>query len=153
VLNRRSLLHIVGDERARTDRSGSPTSVAIFDLDHFKMLNDTYGHLAGDRALRLFADEVSKLTRSTDRFGRYGGEEFLMVLTDTDVEKAEIAVERIRTGLTKVEWGTVAPGIGVTFSAGIATYRPGESTEQLLARADLGLYGAKHAGRNCTRAG
>jgi diguanylate cyclase (GGDEF)-like protein len=153
VLNRRSLLHILSDERARTDRSGSPTSVAIFDLDHFKRLNDTYGHPVGDRALRLFAQQIDKLSRRTDRFGRYGGEEFLVVMTDTDLEKAEIAVQRLRDGLAAVDWSVVAPGYQLTFSAGIATYRSGESPEQLLERADQGLYGAKHAGRNCTRAG
>jgi diguanylate cyclase (GGDEF)-like protein len=153
VLNRRSLLHILRDETARTDRSGSPISVAIFDLDKFKSINDTLGHLAGDRALRLFAEATQALTRNTDRFGRYGGEEFLMIFTDTDIEKAEVAVERIRQGVAQVDWSVVAPNFKLTFSAGIASYRAGETQEQLLGRADAGLYGAKDAGRNCTRAG
>ncbi len=153
VLNRRSLLRILDDEQAHSDRNSTPTSVAIFDLDRFKVLNDTLGHLAGDRALHLFASSVQQHTRSTDRFGRYGGEEFLMIFTNTDTEKAEVAIERIRASLTSVDWSPVAPGFNLTFSAGVASYHPGETPQQLLSRADQGLYGAKHAGRNCTRAG
>jgi diguanylate cyclase len=157
VLNRRSLLRILGEEQARTDRGGSTTSVAIFDLDHFKVLNDTLGHPAGDKALQLFAASVQNLTRTTDFFGRYGGEEFLMILTDPepdpDLKKAERAVERIRAGLAGVDWSGVAPGFKLTYSAGVASYRLGETAQQLLSRADQGLYAAKNDGRNCTRIG
>lgn len=155
VLNRRSLMRILAEEQARSDRSGTSTCVAIFDLDHFKRLNDSLGHPAGDRALQLFASSVQLLTRNTDRFGRYGGEEFLMIFTDphpdADGRKAELAVERIRAGLEGVDWSVVAPGFKLTFSAGVASYRTGETAQELLSRADQGLYMAKDDGRNCTR--
>ena len=152
VLNRRRLLQILGEELAHTDRSSTPVSVALFDLDHFKAVNDTLGHLTGDQVLKQFAAAVQAQARSTDRFGRYGGEEFLLILTGVDLAQAELAVERTRNALTEIDWGSVAPGLRITFSAGIATYRENESPELLLGRADLGLYSAKHAGRNCTRA-
>ncbi|HET7794252.1 MAG TPA: GGDEF domain-containing protein [Rhizobacter sp.] len=152
VLNRRRLLQILDEERAHTDRSGAPVSVALFDLDHFKAINDTLGHLTGDQVLKQFAAAVQAQARTTDRFGRYGGEEFLLILTGADGAQAEQAVERTRNALSLVDWGAIAPGLRVTFSAGVATYRDQESPELLLGRADLGLYQAKHDGRNCTRA-
>jgi len=152
VLNRRRLLQLLDDEMARTDRNGVPLSVALLDLDHFKAVNDTLGHLAGDQVLKQFADAVQAQARNTDRFGRYGGEEFLLILTGVDLPQAEQAIERTRNTLAKVDWNEVAPGLRITFSAGIATYRENESAELLLGRADLGLYSAKHAGRNCARA-
>ena len=152
VLNRRRLLQILAEEMAHTDRSGTPVSVALFDLDHFKAVNDTLGHMCGDQVLKQFAAAVQAQARTTDRFGRYGGEEFLLILTGADLAQAEQAVERTRQALAQVDWSVVAPGLRITFSAGIATYREKESAELLLGRADLGLYSAKHAGRNCTRA-
>lgn len=152
VLNRRRLLQILAEEMAHTDRSGTPVSVALFDLDHFKTVNDTLGHLSGDQVLKHFAAAVQAQARTTDRFGRYGGEEFLLILTGADLAQAEQAVERTRQALAQVDWSSVAPGLRITFSAGIANYREKESAELLLGRADLGLYSAKHAGRNCTRA-
>ena len=152
VLNRRRLLQILSEEMAHTDRSGTPVSVALFDLDHFKAVNDTLGHLSGDLVLKQFAAAVQAQARTTDRFGRYGGEEFLLILTGADLAQAEQAVERTRQALAQVDWSSVAPGLRITFSAGIANYREQESAELLLGRADLGLYSAKHAGRNCTRA-
>jgi diguanylate cyclase (GGDEF)-like protein len=153
ILNRRSLLEILRDEQQRADRSGAPLSVAILDLDFFKAVNDTLGHLAGDKTLKLFSAAVQQLTRGTDRFGRYGGEEFLLVLPGTAAEFAQISTERIRTALSHWDWSEVAIDFRVNFSAGISAYRPGESTEELLARADAALYRAKSAGRNCSRLG
>jgi diguanylate cyclase len=153
VLNRRRLLHILQDEMARTERNGAPVSVALFDLDHFKAVNDTLGHLAGDQVLHQFATTVQAQSRNTDRFGRYGGEEFLLILTETDPPKALLAIERIRSALALVDWQAVSPNLSVTFSAGVACYITGESAEALLNRADLGLYQAKENGRNCTRMG
>ncbi|HEX3138967.1 MAG TPA: GGDEF domain-containing protein [Rhizobacter sp.] len=152
VLNRRRLLQILADEMAHTDRSGTPVSVALLDLDHFKTVNDTLGHLTGDQVLKHFAAAVQAQARTTDRFGRYGGEEFLLILTGANLEQAELAIERTRHAVAAVDWESLAPGLRITFSAGIATYRENESAELLLSRADLGLYSAKDAGRNCTRA-
>lgn len=153
ALNRRSMLRLIAEEMDRAERTGQQFSVALFDLDRFKSINDTLGHLAGDRALKQFAATMHEHQRNTDRFGRYGGEEFLLLLPDTPSAEAAKAVERLRERLSEVAWQDVWPGLSVTFSAGLATHRPGETAEQLLARADQGLYGAKDAGRNCLRFG
>jgi diguanylate cyclase len=152
VLNRRRMMHFLGEELARHDRAGVPVSVALLDLDHFKAVNDTLGHLAGDEVLRRFATAVQRHARNTDRFGRYGGEEFLVILNDASTDAALLAIERMRTAVAAVDWGQVAPDLRITFSAGIATYNGSESVEVLLSRADLGLYEAKRCGRDCSRA-
>jgi diguanylate cyclase (GGDEF)-like protein len=152
ALNRRRLLHFLGEELARHDRNGVPVSVAMLDLDHFKAINDTLGHLAGDEVLRRFAAAVQRHARTTDRFGRYGGEEFLVILNDTSTETALHAIERMRSAVAEIDWSSISPELRVTFSAGIATYNGTESMEVLLSRADLGLYEAKRCGRNCSRA-
>ncbi|MBL0727773.1 diguanylate cyclase [Piscinibacter sp. HJYY11] len=152
ALNRRRMLHFLGEELARHDRAGVPVSVALLDLDHFKAVNDTLGHLCGDEVLRRFATAVQRHARTTDRFGRYGGEEFLILLNDTSTEASLQAVERVRAAVAKIDWSDISPELRVTFSAGIATYNGTESVEVLLGRADLGLYEAKRSGRNCSRA-
>jgi diguanylate cyclase (GGDEF)-like protein len=151
VLNRRSLLRMLGEELARADRHGSPVSVAILDLDKFKLINDALGHLAGDKVLKMFSTLVDTLARNTDRFGRYGGEEFLLILIDTSAEDAQHAIDRIRAALPSVNWSSVEPGLSPSFSAGVACYSKGETAEQLLSRADEALYVAKDEGRGCTR--
>lgn len=151
-LNRRRMLHFLGEELARHERAGVPVSVALLDLDHFKAVNDTLGHLCGDEVLRRFAAVVQRHARTTDRFGRYGGEEFLILLNDTSTEAALQAVERVRAAVAKIDWSDISPELRVSFSAGIATYNGSESVEVLLGRADLGLYEAKRCGRNCSRA-
>ena len=153
LLNRRSLLRALGEEIERAGRTGAPLSVALLDIDHFKQVNDRLGHLVGDRTLRAFADAVQSHRRGTDRFGRYGGEEFLLVLPDTRADEAVLALDRLREAVAGTDWSAVSPGLTVHFSAGIATWRDDEPLEQLLSRADSGLYGAKDAGRNCHRAG
>ncbi len=153
LLNRRSLMTILTEEQHRSDRMGSPLCVAILDLDKFKAVNDTLGHLAGDTTLKIFAQAAQHLARKTDRFGRYGGEEFLLVLTGTEAETARIPIERIRRTMREADWSTVAPGFSITFSCGIACYRPGETTEEFVKRADDALYRAKNEGRDCSRLG
>ncbi|KQV95773.1 GGDEF domain-containing protein [Rhizobacter sp. Root1221] len=151
--NRRNLLRTLDDEMARSGRGGSPLAVALLDLDHFKAVNDTRGHLVGDHALRTFATAVQTHRRPTDTFGRHGGEEFLLILPDTVIGDARHAVELLRGGVATAEWDTVSPGLRVTFSAGLVAWQPGDTAEKLLSRADHALYGAKHAGRDCLRAG
>jgi diguanylate cyclase (GGDEF)-like protein len=152
VLNRRRMMHFLGEELARHDRNGAPVSVALLDLDHFKAINDTLGHLCGDEVLRRLAAVVQRHARTTDRFGRYGGEEFLIILNDTATDAALLAVERVRSAVAKIDWSDISPELRVTFSAGVASYNGSESVELLLSRADLGLYEAKRCGRNCSRA-
>jgi diguanylate cyclase (GGDEF)-like protein len=153
LLNRRSLLAALRDEQQRADRQKTALCVGLIDLDKFKAVNDTLGHLAGDKTLKIFADTLKHHTRQTDRFGRYGGEEFLLIMTGTNPEAALIPLERMRDAAQAADWSEVAPGFSVTFSCGVACYQPGESIEALLQRADEALYRAKGDGRNCTRLG
>jgi diguanylate cyclase (GGDEF)-like protein len=149
TLNRRSVMRLLDEERQRMERTGQPFGVVLFDLDHFKQVNDGHGHLVGDETLRHFTRVVSASMRTTDRLGRYGGEEFLMLLTATaDEAAASIAAERAREGTVRHDWAAVAPGLKVTVSAGVALCRRGETAEQLLDRADQALYEAKRSGRN-----
>ncbi|WP_341676665.1 GGDEF domain-containing protein [Niveibacterium sp. SC-1] len=157
IANRRHALDALRRMKALADRFGLPLSVALIDIDHFKSVNDRFGHGTGDLALQEFAaslrdglreaDEVLPPIRSqeegTSMVARYGGEEFVILLPGADLEAACLCVERLRSAC-KVRAGTDA----LTFSSGLASYRAGESIEQLLARADRGLYGAKEGGRN-----
>lgn len=149
-LNRRSVLAALERELSRAERSGTPFCVAMIDLDHFKRVNDSYGHAAGDAVLRAFAAAVHDTMRMTDIFGRYGGEEFLMILVGAAQEAALEAVERIRATVAAHDWRAIVPDAKVTMSAGLAGFRKGESVEKLLQRADRALYQAKHGGRNRT---
>lgn len=149
VLNRRSLMARLEQERSRTQRTGTAFSVALLDLDHFKLVNDAHGHAAGDEVLRAFAATVQAAMRDTDVFGRYGGEEFLLILAAAAPAAAQVALDRIRAALAAHDWAAIAPGLALTASIGVAGLRSGETIAQLLQRADGGLYEAKRAGRNC----
>jgi diguanylate cyclase (GGDEF)-like protein len=146
--SRRSLVSRLEQERSRSERTGRPFSIAIFDLDHFKRVNDGHGHDAGDEVLKAFVKTVHARMRDTDFFGRYGGEEFLMIFTDTPPALALSAVERIRKAVQAFDWSAVAPDLKLTVSAGVAGWSPGEAVGQVLNRADNALYEAKGAGRN-----
>lgn len=148
VFNRRTLTQRLEQERSRAERTGEPLSVALMDLDHFKVVNDTHGHAVGDAVLRKFAETVQATMRETDVFGRYGGEEFLLILTATDPAAAKPALERIRAGLAAVDWGALAPGLSQTVSMGVAGFRKDETVGEALQRADTALYEAKRTGRN-----
>jgi diguanylate cyclase (GGDEF)-like protein/PAS domain S-box-containing protein len=148
VLNRRALMRVLERERARAERGAIPFSVALVDLDFFKAINDNYGHITGDKVLRRFAERAQAVLRVSDALGRYGGEEFMVILPGTAAEAAGCAVERIRKATAEMTWDDVAPGLQVTVSAGFAGFRPGEKLEQLISRADAALYNAKRAGRN-----
>ncbi|MED5621477.1 GGDEF domain-containing protein [Ideonella sp. BN130291] len=149
AFNRRRFMQMLVEERERAHRTRQVFSVAIFDLDHFKTVNDRFGHAAGDAVLKAFCALVQASLRSTDRFARYGGEEFVMLMpSTTPAEAAAVAVERIRAAAEGKDWSAILPGHAVTLSAGVATFRSDESIEELLARADAALYAAKHNGRN-----
>jgi diguanylate cyclase (GGDEF)-like protein len=154
ALNQRSVMRLLDEELGRMQRSGQPFGVAMLDIDHFKQVNDRHGHLVGDDVLRRFTIKVAAEMRGTDRLGRYGGEEFLLLLTAaTDIGSATAAVDRIRTAVAREDWDQVAFGLDLTFSAGVAMCREGDTSEQLIGRADRALYRAKREGRNCVRAG
>jgi len=148
TLNRRSLMAALERERSRAERTSAEFSIAMIDLDHFKRVNDTHGHGTGDDVLRGLAATVHDTMRATDVFGRYGGEEFLMILFGATPALALKAMERIRAVVAAKNWASIAPDLSVTLSAGIASHRKGETTEQLMHRADLALYQAKDAGRD-----
>jgi diguanylate cyclase (GGDEF)-like protein len=147
--NRRTLIERLEQERGRAERTGVPFSIALFDLDRFKQVNDSHGHAAGDEMLKAFADTVRATMRDSDVFGRYGGEEFLLILNGTAPAAARAALERIHAGLAAHDWGAIVPGATLTASIGVAGFRAGESVAQLVHRADVGMYEAKAAGRNC----
>ena len=146
--NRRCFMRLLEEEIARSARLNMPCSIALIDLDHFKRINDVHGHPTGDEVLRTLAITVFANIRAIDRFGRYGGEEFLLVLPDTAPESAAQMLNRLRTIIAELDWSAFSPGMRVTMSAGVATLRAGESSDTFLARADGALYAAKARGRN-----
>jgi diguanylate cyclase (GGDEF)-like protein len=143
LLNRRSI-----ESKARSVMlEGGTFSVAIADLDHFKDLNDTYGHEAGDRALRLFAKVMKDNLRPDDIPARYGGEEFVVLLPDTNIHEALAALERLQVALaTEIDRVTSMP---FTSSWGLTDSRSGPTFDQMMSVADAALYSAKRSGRNC----
>jgi diguanylate cyclase len=150
--NRRSILTLLGEERARFARGGPAFAVAILDLDHFKRVNDQHGHAMGDKVLRTFADTVAATLRTTDRIARFGGEEFLLLLPNAgEARLAILAAERIRCAVNEYPWKDLAPGLELTCSIGLTTSRAGEDVAGMLERADAALYRAKSDGRNRVR--
>ena len=141
-------MRMLGDEISRAHRGKTPCSISLIDLDWFKRINDAYGHPTGDEVLRTFAITVFANIRNFDRFGRYGGEEFLLMLPDTPSDIAARILDRLRAIVADLDWSAFSPGMQVTMSAGIATLRPDETPESFLARADRALYAAKARGRN-----
>lgn len=145
--NRRYILEAMDRELARIHRNKVDTlSIALLDIDHFKQINDQHGHAVGDEALQQVAQVLLSEMRKMDSVGRFGGEEFIVLLPDTPERGAEVAMERLRR---RIE-GTPGPAAGIvmTVSIGVAQYRDGDTVERLLRRADSALYSAKSAGRN-----
>ncbi len=148
ALNRRSIMKLLDDEIVRCQQNNMACSVALIDLDHFKQINDRFGHLTGDEVLRTFAISIFANIRGIDKFGRFGGEEFLLVLPETSHDSAARMLDRLRVIVETLDWSAFSEGLTVTISAGVATLRQSETSESLLARADLALYAAKERGRN-----
>lgn len=142
--NRRSIMLSASQALALSDRGRAAFGIALLDIDHFKAVNDELGHAVGDAVLKGFANAAVAQVRETDRLGRWGGEEFMLVMPASGAAAIATVVERIRAAVRT----HARPGRTVTFSAGIAMHVPGESLESLLARADSALYRAKHDGRD-----
>ncbi|MBX3622227.1 MAG: diguanylate cyclase [Rhizobacter sp.] len=154
AMNRRAVSEAAQSELQRARRSGKPFAALLMDIDHFKRVNDTHGHQAGDRALVQVAAACQAQLREIDRFGRWGGEEFVVLLPETDLEGALAAAERMRQAVQAlVVTSDSGVPIPVTLSVGVAMSgaRDDEHLEALLMRADTALYRAKHDGRNCVR--
>jgi diguanylate cyclase (GGDEF)-like protein len=148
--NRRQMLDLLNEHAQRRARGGQRFYVGVIDLDHFKEINDTHGHNAGDEALRGFAEEAMAMLRSTDAIGRWGGEEFLLILPEHGPGDPAIGVERLRAALAGSTVSESVPGLRVAFSAGLTRFRDGEPIGQAIERADHALYTAKSSGRGCT---
>lgn len=149
LYNRRRVLELLAQERDRCLRSGVGFSVAMLDIDHFKRINDCFGHPVGDAVLRDVAALMRDSLRQHDAVGRMGGEEFLLVLPGApDSGSARRVAERVCQRIESHDWSKLSPELTVTASVGLAVSGVGEPTEALLDRSDRGLYQAKHAGRN-----
>ncbi|WP_152606330.1 diguanylate cyclase [Aquabacterium sp. NJ1] len=153
ALNRRMMTDMAETELRLIERTGAPMCVALIDIDHFKHVNDHFGHHAGDAVLRGVAQHAQGQIRQVDKFSRWGGEEFLIMLPTIASAEAMIAIERLRQTVETLNFPGY-PQLRITFSAGLAQALPGESLEHLIERADQALYDAKHQGRNrCVLAG
>lgn len=150
--NRRFFMHSLDIEVARARRSGAPLSVAVADVDYFKRVNDKHGHAGGDEVLRALAKIFEAIMRTGDVVGRLGGEEFAILMPDTDEIQARIACERLRGAIAgrKIRLSS-GEEIGITLSTGIALLVPGDDRDKLVNRADVALYSAKEGGRNQVR--
>lgn len=146
--NRRGITISLLEAMAHAERYGHPLSVAMVDIDHFKNVNDSHGHKAGDRALEGVAGILAETVRVPDKVGRYGGEEFLLVFPETGLEQARKIAERVRTAVGNAAFDIGDKKIKLTVSIGITAFVKSEDLEQLLSRADRALYEAKQAGRD-----
>lgn len=142
---RRRFHELLDDELARAQRYGHPFSLIMFDIDRFKLINDTHGHAAGDEVLGLVSQQVRLHIRSTDYFARYGGDEFVILLPETLQQEARALAEKLRQTLER----ECVPQVGaISCSFGVYQYRDGDTAEQMLREVDAALYQAKGGGRN-----
>jgi len=149
LANRRAFMRRLEDEVARVQRYGFPLSFALMDLDHFKGINDEYGHAAGDEVLRVYSKNILSVFRHHDMVARYGGEEFAVLLPNTDADGAIRALNKVRRRAAETRWqsnGTISQV--PSFSAGVSLFKPGESASAFIERADKALYRAKRLGRD-----
>lgn len=148
VLNRRSFDGLFSRALQRSVRQSAPMCLAMLDLDHFKRLNDVHGHHAGDQALRLFSQYCEREARGTDVFARTGGDEFLLLMTDTAIQSAQSVLQRLVLGVAGLRIEGSDGYFAIELSVGLAEFVQGDSLESLLQRADRALYHAKAQGRN-----
>lgn len=149
LYNRRFLDEAINRELARAERSGSPLSLVMGDIDNFKAINDSYGHLAGDEVLRVFGEQMKRNSRGSDIICRYGGEEFLLVLPDMSQAGAYARAEQLRKDFADTSIKHDASVIHATASFGVTTFKGhGQNRAELIAAADKALYASKYAGRN-----
>jgi diguanylate cyclase (GGDEF)-like protein len=148
TVNHGAFFESAGRLLARCTQNDSPFSLIMFDLDRFKAINDTHGHQAGDRVLRAFADTVRGALRPNDLLGRYGGEEFTVVLPGATIDVAYVVAERVRHAFADSHRFLDGKPLSATVSAGVAFSSPGNTLEAIIELADQAMYAAKKAGRN-----
>lgn len=148
ALNRRALVEALDAELLRAKRTGHPFSFAMIDLDEFRAVNEKYGTVVGDMALKTATETAVKLLRALDRFGRTGGDEFGILLPVTWLDQGVIAMGRLTKAVGAVDWEKIAPGLTITFSAGITTNAVNDTAEIIIKRADEALAQAKREGRS-----
>jgi len=148
--NRRHVLELMQLEAQRAERSGRPLCLALIDIDHFKRVNDQHGHARGDEVLRAFAACASVALRDTDTLGRWGGEEFIVMLPETPADAAVGVLARVHRQMAGVRFEAFDATLRVSFSAGIAVIQPAETLAAAIERADQAMYAAKQAGRDRT---
>lgn len=149
LMNRRSLMERLQQEWARIQRNGRALAVIMADIDRFKRVNDTYGHLIGDKVICEVAKALAEQCRESDRPARYGGEEFIILVPDVDAEGAAVLAERCRQSLADASVPVKDGCVTVTASFGVADSAGADSCEAIVQRADEAMYKAKQAGRNC----
>lgn len=149
LANRRALMEVLKEETERASRHDRRFVVVMLDLDHFKQINDRYGHDVGDRALVGVSGLLHDGLRQYDACGRWGGDEFLLLLPEAGLEEAQAMLERFVAQVRALRIPTAGGDIGLTVSVGLAQYQPGETFNETLTRADQALYRAKQLGRDC----
>ncbi len=149
VYNRRGLFHFLKVEISRAERYKQPLSLIMADLDHFSDVNNTYGHLAGDMVLKGFCNTIKSIVRTSDIVSRYGGEEFIVILPNTDLDRAYEVAEKLRSATERLKFKYRDKIFSITCSFGVASYKDGDTIETLIRRADKALYKAKET-RNCS---
>ncbi|MNY12418.1 Response regulator PleD [compost metagenome] len=150
LLNRRGFDLLANQAIQEARRNPSPLCALLLDLDNFKDLNDSHGHLAGDEVLRGFANKLRDNLRQSDIICRWGGEEFILLLKDTSPEQARLLAEKIRQQTAQNNFSYQGASLHITTSIGLAELHPDDSLSELLARTDRALYRAKQSGRNRT---
>jgi len=148
IYNRRMFSHCFEKERMRAIRDKQPLSLILCDVDHFKLVNDQYGHNEGDRVLKLIADIFREHMRLSDIYARWGGEEFILLLPNTALTEARVVAEKLREKIGLILYGE---NHATTASFGVSELHEDELSQPIIQRADKALYDAKHGGRNCVR--
>lgn len=149
ALTRNAIEAELSREIDRSSRYAAPFGVMLFDVDYFKTINDTYGHVAGDSVLRELGELVRDTIRKTDLFGRWGGDELMLIAPGTSMPGTRALAEKVRKRVAEHRF-EAAPALNVTVSIGLAVFVMGDAPDTLTNRADEALYRAKRAGRNCT---
>jgi diguanylate cyclase (GGDEF)-like protein len=148
ALSRRAVLLLIEKTLKRVARTGNPACVAMIDLDWFKTVNDRFGHLAGDQVLRRVVKCIRTCCRESDAIGRFGGEEFVLLLPGADQNAGARLIERIRDAVAAADWSDIGPDLKISVSCGMASVRAADKLDDVLSRADQALYTAKRGGRD-----